>query len=386
VASLWDEAAPSAEPSTRVHGYSEEELQGTREPGAWSGGLRALDVLGGYQLLRRLGAGGMAEVFLARRRMREGVDKLVALKLVRPTPAHQSALSQLFLTEARVSATLQHPNVIQVFDVGRAAGRPFMAMEYVHGRNGAELLQRLRTLGALPPVALAVSVAIELCRALEYLHGLRDLDGRPLRLVHRDVSPGNLLVGQYGEVKLVDMGVAAASIATGSRAMVVGKRAYMSPEQARGERPRPAWDVYGLGLVLYELLTLERAFGAGVAPEACRQLERPPSALHPGVPPALDALVRQATEADPAWRVPDAATLRQRLERVRAELPPFELGRTMRELFGPELEESRRELESLVRTARRREGWGGSRTRRLCVLLRRLVPPGVRLRLGRPRA
>ncbi|RKH05575.1 serine/threonine protein kinase [Corallococcus carmarthensis] len=366
-----------------LNDYSHLELLHARDPEAWQGGLRPFDAFGPYQLLQRLGAGGMAEVLLARRTMAEGVDKLVALKLVFQEYARHPRLSELFLTEARLSATLQHPNVIQVFDVGSAAGRPFMAMEYVHGRNGADLLQALRQRGKPPPVALAVTLAIELCKALEYLHGQRDLDGRPLHLVHRDVSPGNLLVGLHGEVKLVDMGVASASIASGNDLLVVGKRAYMAPEQAAGGRPEPAWDVHGLGLVLYELLTLHRASEVASGMEG-RPWVLKPSLFNPQVPPELEQLVRWATAPEPSARAPSAKVLRQALERVRSTLPPFDLVQTMHELFGESLDRARHETEALMGVARgkdRPHAFPGVRRWRGAVEQR--IPAAVKLAVAR---
>ncbi|QAT84832.1 serine/threonine protein kinase [Corallococcus coralloides] len=337
--------------ASALNDYSHLELLHARDPEAWQGGLRPFDAFGPYQLLQRLGTGGMAEVILARRTMAEGVDKLVALKLVFQEYARHPRLSELFLTEARLSATLQHPNVIQVFDVGSAAGRPFMAMEYVHGRNGADLVQALRQRGRPPPVALAVTVAIELGKALEYLHGQRDLDGRPLHLVHRDVSPGNLLVGLHGEVKLVDMGVASASIASGNDLLVVGKRAYMAPEQIAGGRPEPAWDIHGMGLVLHELLTLHRASETASGTEGPAGLLKP-SHFNSQVTPELERLVQWATAPDPSSRAPSAKVLRHALERVRGALPPFDLVQTMHELFGEALDRGRRETEVLMGAAR----------------------------------
>ncbi|MFB1481597.1 protein kinase [Corallococcus sp. RDP092CA] len=366
-----------------LNDYSHLELLHARDPEAWHGGLRPFDAFGPYQLLQRLGAGGMAEVILARRTMAEGVDKLVALKLVFQEYARHPRLSELFLTEARLSATLQHPNVIQVFDVGSAAGRPFIAMEYVHGRNGADLVQALRRRGQPPPVALAVTVAIELGKALEYLHGQRDLDGRPLHLVHRDVSPGNLLVGLHGEVKLVDMGVASASIASGNDLLVVGKRAYMAPEQAAGGRPEPAWDIHGMGLLLYELLTLHRA------QEAAGRAEAPPGPLKPShfnaqVTPELERLVQWATATDPSARAPSAKVLRHALERVRSTLPPFDLVQTMHELFGESLDRARRETEALMGVARNKDRpHAFPRYRRWRTAVQQRVPVAVKLAVAR---
>ncbi|MHA7630390.1 serine/threonine protein kinase [Corallococcus sp. M7] len=366
-----------------LNDYSHLELLHARDPEAWQGGLRPFDAFGPYQLLQRLGAGGMAEVILARRTMAVGVDKLVALKLVFQEYARHPRLSELFLTEARLSATLQHPNVIQVFDVGSAAGRPFMAMEYVHGRNGADLVQALRQRGRPPPVALAVTIAIELGKALEYLHGQRDLDGRPLNLVHRDVSPGNLLVGLHGEVKLVDMGVASASIASGNDLLVVGKRAYMAPEQTAGVRPDTAWDIHGMGLVLYELLTLHRASEAASGTEGPSGLLKP-SHFNSQVTPELERLVQWATSPDPSARAPSAKVLRHALERVRSTLPPFDLVRTMHELFGEALDRARRETEVLMGTARGKDRpHAFPRYRRWRMAVEQRIPVAAKLAVAR---
>jgi serine/threonine protein kinase len=367
-----------------LNDYSHLELLHARDPEAWQGGLRPFDTFGPYQLLKRLGAGGMAEVLLARRTMAEGVDKLVALKLVFQEYARHPRLSELFLTEARLSATLQHPNLIQVFGVGSAAGRPFLAMEYVHGCNGADLVQRLRQRGRPPPVALAVSIAIELGKALEYLHGQRDLDGRPLHLVHRDVSPGNVLIGMHGEVKLVDMGVASASIASGNDLLVVGKRAYMAPEQTPGARPECAWDIHGMGLVLYELLTLHRAAEdtASGAPGDTGPLM--PSRFNPQVTPELERLVQWATAPEPSGRVSSARELRLALERVQEGLPPFDRVRALQELFGESLEQSRRETEALMGIARGRDkplAFPSYRRARDAVAKR--IPPAAKLAVAR---
>ncbi|WP_147444217.1 MULTISPECIES: serine/threonine-protein kinase [Corallococcus] len=375
----------TVEGAAALHDYSNVELLHARDPEAWQGGLRPFDTFGPYQLLKRLGAGGMAEVLLARRTMAEGVDKLVALKLVFQEYARHPRLSELFLTEARLSATLQHPNVIQVFDVGSAAGRPFMAMEYVPGCNGADLLERLRERGRPPPVALAVTLAIELGKALEYLHDQRDLDGRPLHLVHRDVSPGNLLIGLHGEVKLVDMGVASASIASGNDLLVVGKRAYMAPEQAAGGRPEPGWDIHGMGLVLYELLTLQHAFG-DVAEAAERSGRLRPSDFNPQVTPELERLVQWATAPNPSGRAPSAQALRQALERVRATLPPFDVVQAMRELFGESLDRVQRETEALIGIARGRDRPRGSqRCRRWWGFVDQRIPGALKLMAARHR-
>ncbi|MDQ3264722.1 MAG: protein kinase [Myxococcota bacterium] len=303
-----------------------------------STGLRPYDVLGAYQILTTLGGGGMAEVYLALATLGAGVEKLVALKTARPAYGPDTRLGALFLNEARVSATLQHPNVVQVFDFGEAAGRPYMAMEYVHGRELHDVLSRVNE-GQPLPVDLLVAVLAEVCEALEYVHTQRGLDGAPLNLVHRDVSPSNILITDRGQVKLMDFGVAAGQ--DDQTGMVVGKKAYMPPEQARGEPPSPRWDVYATGAILGEFLSRSR-FGPT------------PTGGPVEVLADLEEVSRKATAEDPRHRYGTASELGGELRRVGLCLDRPDLGGSIRALFGAELEEGRARIERLVQEGRRR--------------------------------
>ncbi|MHB8876565.1 MAG: serine/threonine protein kinase [Myxococcaceae bacterium] len=319
-------------------------------------GLEPFDVLGSYQLLRRLGSGGMAEVYLARATLAEGVEKLVAFKTVRPQFGPDTPSGSLFLNEARISVTLQHPTIVQVFDFGEARGRPYLAMEHIHGRTLSDVLRWLRENGEPPHLGLAVAIGIEVCRALEYLHGKHDLEDRPLDLVHRDVSPSNILIAATGEVKLLDFGVASA--ATGRRiGDVAGKLAYMAPEQARGGAPRPSWDVFALGLVLHQLFTLERfdADDPYATPRSLGGLGQPlfpPSSTNPEVPALLDRAVLDATDPEPTRRLLGAKALRNLLQAVQVALPPVDIAQEMQRMFGPELKRERAEVQELLVRAR----------------------------------
>ncbi len=303
-----------------------------------STGLRPYDVLGAYQILSTLGGGGMAEVYLARATLGAGVEKLVALKTARPAYGPDTRLGALFLNEARVSASLQHPNVVQVFDFGEAAGRPYLAMEYVHGRELHDVLARVNE-GQPLPVDLLVQVLAEICEALEYVHTQRGLDGAPLNLVHRDVSPSNILITDRGQVKLMDFGVAAGQ--DDQTGMVVGKKAYMPPEQARGEPPSPRWDVYATGAILGEFLSRSR-FGPA------------PTGGPVEVLADLEEVSRKATAEDPRHRYGTAAELGGELRRIGLCLDRPDLGGSIRALFGAELEEGRGRIERLVQEGRRR--------------------------------
>ena len=345
--------ADALDERTRVHGYTSVELAAAKNPDAWGGGLLPFDQLRNYQLLRRVGTGGMAEVFLARCALGNGAEKLVALKMVLPEFGPGSPFATLFLNEARVSAGLQHANLVQVFDTGEAAGRGYLAMEYVHGRSLAAVIRKLRALGTPPPLGLAVAVAVELCQALEYLHTQRGLDGRLLNLVHRDLSPGNILISELGELKLVDFGVAAATAESAPEEVVVGKRAYMAPEQAAGEAPTPMWDLYSLGVILHELLTLEQLFD-GETPTAA---QLPPSSSNPQVPAKLDRLVLWLTDPSPVRRAQTASAVLKMLDGIRDHVPRCDLRRLVAELFGEELRTERIETERMIAIARERGGW-----------------------------
>ncbi len=355
-----------AEPTT-------EERQGvclveSSQSSDWSGGLQPFDQMGAYRLLDRLGRGGMAEVFLAHAVLGDGIEKLVALKMALPEFGPDTEFGALFLNEARVSVTLEHPNLVHVFDAGEFAGRPYLAMEFLPGWSVAQLLGALRGRPQPPPPGLAVAVGVELCKALEYVHDKRDWDGRPLGLVHRDVSGANVLVTELGEVKLLDFGAAAANSFAESERLLVGKPSYMAPEQLLGARPSPSWDVFSLGVVLHEMLTLELRHGRVGPPD-------PPSQRVQGIDPALDRLVREATSPDPARR-PRPRELRLCLQEARGRLPYCDLAMLGNELFGQRMVTQRAKIERLVAEARRRlrpRRHSRPRLKRLRSLRRRLL-------------
>ncbi|HUJ63479.1 MAG TPA: serine/threonine-protein kinase, partial [Kofleriaceae bacterium] len=209
--------------------------------------------LGRYELLRPLARGGMAEVFLARRRA-AGVEKWLVVKRMRPERAGDARFLDLFVREARLSMSLAHQNIVPVFDFGRIDDQVFLAMERIEGRDLGSTLARAGR--PLPPL-VAAFIAAECCQALDYAHRRRGADGAPLGIVHRDVTPRNVLLSWAGEVKLTDFGIAA--LAGDHPSKVIGTPAYMAPEQARGETLDARADVYAVGLVLREALTGVRA-------------------------------------------------------------------------------------------------------------------------------
>jgi len=221
--------------------------------------------LGPYELIERLATGGMAEVYLARRAGPRGFQKLVALKRILPQLARDPDFVAMFVDEARVCATLSHPNIVQVFDFGEQDEELYMAMEYVDGTTGARLIRAAAARGQELPLEVSLHVALSILRGLEYAHAARDRKGRPLNLVHRDVSPGNVLIDRSGAVKLTDFGIARASDfeRRTDQGQLKGKLGYMSPEQVTGRELDMRSDLFTVGIVLAELVTLRPLFSGG---------------------------------------------------------------------------------------------------------------------------
>lgn len=223
-----------------------------------------LDALGPYRIEHRLAAGGMAEVYVAHRLGPHGFQKRVALKRILPQHARDAEFVGLFIDEARLAARLEHPAVVQVFDFGEHDGALFMAMELVEGSTVGRLLRTIASHKETVPLGPALHIAHEAASALAYAHDLRDDDGNPLRIVHRDVSPANLLIDRRGRVKLTDFGIARCRT-TSQRTddgHIRGKLGYMSPEQVVGDPVCDKSDVFTLGVVLAELLLAEPLFAA----------------------------------------------------------------------------------------------------------------------------
>lgn len=226
---------------------------------------------GRYELLDHLATGGMAEVFRARSFGVEGFERQVCIKRILPGLSRDPRFISMFVKEARICAGLTHPNVVQIFELGRVGEDHFMAMEFVHGRDLGRVLRSMRRSRTLMPVGVAVHIVVQALRGLACAHALTDADGRPMQVVHQDISPHNVLVGFEGETKVFDFGVAyiGGQEVAGGRAPG-GKVAYMAPEQAAGRQIDDRSDLYSMGLVLFELLTSRRP-SHPPASEACGQ-------------------------------------------------------------------------------------------------------------------
>jgi serine/threonine protein kinase len=281
--------------------------------------------LGRYVLVERIGQGGMAEVFLARAEGMRGFEKIVALKVIREQLVDDAHHIALLLDEARLAATLDHPGIVQVFDVGAHGDEHYLTMEYIHGRDLRQLLKAAHGRGGMP-LPLAVLVVHEVALALHYAHTRTSPDGRPLGIVHRDVSPSNIMVSFEGAVKLTDFGIAkiTANTTQTRTGTFKGKFGYMSPEQCLQQDVDARSDVFSLGIVLYELTTSRRAF-AGDNPFVTlnRTVEArydPPESIVPDYPAELSRIVACALSADRDDRHPDAKALADTLDAFARDL------------------------------------------------------------------
>lgn len=294
-----------------------------------------------YRLGRRLAAGGMAEVYVGSAVGAGGFTRAVAIKRVLPQHAQDVFYQALFLREARRMAAVHHPNVVEVLDLGGFEGAPCMVLELVDGENLRTVLKAAAQADRALRLAEAVHITAEVAAGLAHAHAARSPDGIPLQLVHRDVNPTNILISATGEVKLADFGVAwAADGEAHEEGVVKGKPGYLSPEQARGERPDQRSDVFLLGLLLHELLTGTRLFkGLSFAQAINRIRTFQPRLMErsASIPPELWELLCHALEPEPSLRLATAQafsdTLRDYLFQAGLRVGPRELATTFRALF-----------------------------------------------------
>ncbi|MGE0399052.1 MAG: protein kinase [Kofleriaceae bacterium] len=278
--------------------------------------------LGRYELITQIGQGGMAEVQLAIQRGPAGFEKLVVVKLVHENLATQKAFVDMLLEEARMAALVKHPNVVDIYDLGQAEGRYFIAMEYLEGEPLLAVLRAGREGKRLDTLSTGRLIA-DTAEGLDAAHELRTMAGDPIELVHHDVSLGNIVVLYNGQVKLVDFGVAKASQSVGPTIRVQGKFSYMAPEKLRGGSGDRRSDIWSLGCVLWEALTLRRLFKGGNDNDTMKQVLEtqlvPPSSVNPDVPKDFDPIVMRALSRDPDGRYATAKEMAAELEEVLRE-------------------------------------------------------------------
>ncbi|MCB9592292.1 MAG: serine/threonine protein kinase [Sandaracinaceae bacterium] len=287
-----------------------------------------------FLLLDRLAVGGMAEVYRAKSLGVHGFEKIIGIKRILPALAEDAEFVQMFVEEAKIAGRLRHANITRIFELGKVDGTHFIAMEYVFGKDLLQIRKRLEQGGMRMPVAMAAWILANVLAGLDYAHRQRGPDGQPLGIIHRDISPQNVLISYDGLVKLCDFGIAkAASRATQTVAGVIkGKLGYMSPEQITGRPIDHRSDVFAATTVLWELLTGTRLFGRGSDFEVLERVRDakadPPSTIASDVTPALDAIVMRGLARDPDDRWETAGDMHEALMGVvMTSKPPFSTAR-----------------------------------------------------------
>ncbi len=316
---------------------------------------------GRYFLIDKIAVGGMAEVFKAKSFSHGGFEKLLVIKRILQHLSANDEFVEMFVDEAKISVELQHPNIVQIYDFGRIAENYFIAMECVEGKDVKGILRKLAERRKLLPLEYAVYIAHEMCKGLDYAHKRTDMQGNPLGIIHRDVSPSNILVSYSGEVKVADFGIAKAEIsAYNTRGGVLkGKFEYMSPEQASGEHLNHLSDVFATGIILHEMLTGRRLFKTDSDIKTLERIKivdvKPPSTLNPGIPQRLDDIVMKALSQDRYHRFQDARELQTALLEfmypATPDLTRENLGHFLTELFSAEIRDERIRLEEGTKAA-----------------------------------
>lgn len=320
------------------------------------------EAFGKYYLIDKVAVGGMAEIFKAKTFGEGGFENLFIIKRIVTHMSDNEQFIQMFLDEARITALLQHSNVVRIYDFGKIQSNYFLAMDFVDGKDVKHILRKMYGLGKQLHIQLAVYIAMEAAKGLDYAHKKTNLQGQPLHIVHRDISPSNILVSYNGEVKVADFGIVKSAVVneTTSAGTLKGKFEYMSPEQASGIEVDRRSDIFSLGVVMWEMLTGRRAFKTD---SEIKTLERvrsvdldPPSALNPQVSARLDAIIKQALARDPKDRYQDARELQaDLLDFLYPASPDFiqnSLAHFMAALFSEEIAGERSRQEENSRLAR----------------------------------
>ncbi|MFC1610562.1 serine/threonine protein kinase [Myxococcota bacterium] len=314
---------------------------------------------GDYLLLEHINTGGMAEVFKAVAYGIEGFEKIIAIKRVLQHLAEDDTFFKAFVDEARIAVELTHRHIIQIFELGQTDGQCYIAMEYLHGRDLRQLLADLRAQTERLPFAHSAFVAMCVCSALDHAHKKRTSSGDPLNIVHRDVTPHNILIGFDGDVKVTDFGIAKTAMRLTTKTqdgLVKGKLPYLSPEQVRGLELDHRSDLFGVGLVLYEMVTGCRQFTASRSHDILQQIREGditwPSKVAPDVPPRLEAIVLRALSPNRDRRYACAdemlEDLRQFLRQQDAVVSEREIAAFMDRTYGDVRAAEARQTEQLL--------------------------------------
>lgn len=313
---------------------------------------------GSYTLIEQIALGGMAEIWLAHKTGPVGFEKLFVVKKIRPEFARQPSFLQMFLNEARLAAQLNHPNIVQIYDLEKIDDTYFIAMEYIFGRDTSEIAYKAKANNIQFPLEYATRIILQVCEGLYHAHSRCDAKGRPLNIVHRDISPQNILVSFDGNVKILDFGIAKAAnqLEQTQHGVLKGKVYYMSPEQILGDPIDARSDIFSVGSVFYELITGFRLFSGENDLAILRSITegkiQPPSYFNRSIPPDLEAIIMTTLQTDPNNRYPNAWELQQDLNLLlkRFAFTPtnIHLANFLRQLFADELSKEERYLQRKI--------------------------------------
>ncbi len=282
--------------------------------------MQEIQYLTNYQILKKIATGGMGSVYLAEQLGAESFRKVVAIKTIKKEFLKNKENVDLFVGEAKLVADLIHENVLQVYQLGQTKGIYYIVMEYAHGKNLADVIRAHKDRHKVTNVEIGAFIISRVCRALHYAHEAKDMQGKLLNIVHRDVTPSNIIITYGGVVKLTDFGIAKAVIMNtpDEAEVIMGKLPYMSPEQAKFQGTTRQSDVFSLGLVLYELLTNTSVYNVNDIDDLVDKMDnysiKTPRRLNPHIPEKLEAIMMKALEVNPANRYATAREFCQDLE------------------------------------------------------------------------
>lgn len=339
-------------------------LGGSVEQGSqFDPNVREFETFGSYLFLKRLAAGGMAEVFLARPASQGGNGRVQVVKRILPHVANNPVFLKMFQTEIQVIMGFNNPHTVQLHDSGDVNGQPFIAMEYIEGKNLKELISKVIAQKQHIPIPTVLSLIAQAASGLSYAHTfVNKVTGDAVNAIHRDISPHNLILSYEGNLKVIDFGIAKAASSMNEQTRVgtiKGKTAYMSPEQVNGQTLDARSDIFALGIVAWELLTLKRPFTKDGDSEInilaridnCDQFVVPPSQFNPDIPKEVDEIILKALRKNPDERYATAAEFQVALRQAMMKMSPNysygDTGKIVQSLFAEEIAAERKELQML---------------------------------------
>ncbi len=314
---------------------------------------------GKFTLLDKIASGGMAEIFMAQTVGPGGFEKIVALKRILPSFSSNQEFISMFIEEAKITSQLTHSNIVQIYEFGESDNTYYLSMEFVDGKNLRQLFSRCEDIKRPMPLEHAVFITNKMCEGLDYAHRFQDKKAQEsLHIIHRDVSPQNILVSYEGEIKLIDFGIAKIKAHEGrtKSGVLKGKFSYMSPEQASGEHIDQRSDIFSIGIILFEMLTRQRLFSGPNDAATLKKIQEgkipAPSLFNPDIPFELEEIVFKALAKDPARRYQTAKDFHQELTRFLNTLNPdftaSHLATFIRSLFATELTEHKKQMNEVL--------------------------------------